>query len=50
MNLVGLLVTPAIVGFALNDNTTYSKAIALVATLIIVYALIRNRRASTSIA
>ena len=50
MNLVGLLVTPAIVGFALDGNTTYSKAIALVATLIIVYALIRNRRASTSIA
>jgi K(+)-stimulated pyrophosphate-energized sodium pump len=50
MNLVGLLVTPAIVGFALNDNTTYSKAIALIATLVIVYALIRNRRASTSIA
>jgi K(+)-stimulated pyrophosphate-energized sodium pump len=49
MNLVGLLVTPAIVGFALNDNTTYSKAIALFATLVIVYALIRNRRASTSI-
>ena len=50
MNLVGLLVTPAIVGFALGDNTDYSMAIALVATLIIVYALIRNRRASTSIA
>ncbi len=50
MNLVGLLVTPAIVEFALNDNTTYSGAIALFATLVIVYALIRNRRASTSIA
>ncbi len=50
MNLVGLLVTPAIVEFALNDNTTYSRAIALFATLVIVYALIRNRRASTSIA
>ena len=50
MNLVGLLVTPAIVGFALNDNTNASRAIALFATLIIVYALIRNRRASTSIA
>jgi len=50
MNLVGLLVTPAIVGFALGDNTDYSMAIALVATLIIVYALIRNRRGSTSIA
>jgi len=49
MNLVGLLVTPAIVGFALGDNTDYSMAIALVATLIIVYALIRNRRSSTSI-
>jgi K(+)-stimulated pyrophosphate-energized sodium pump len=49
MNLVGLLVTPAIVGFALGDNTDYSMAIALVATLVIVYALIRNRRASTSI-
>jgi K(+)-stimulated pyrophosphate-energized sodium pump len=49
MNLVGLLVTPAIVGFALGGNTDYSMAIALVATLIIVYALIRNRRASTSI-
>ena len=49
MNLVGLLVTPAIVGVALGDNTDYSMAIALVATLIIVYALIRNRRASTSI-
>jgi K(+)-stimulated pyrophosphate-energized sodium pump len=50
MNLVGLLVTPAIVGFALGDNTDYSIAIALFATLVIVYALIRNRRASTSIA
>ena len=49
MNLVGLLVTPAIVGFALGDNTDYSLVIALVATLIIVYALIRNRRASTRI-
>jgi len=49
MNLVGLLVTPAIVGFALGDNTDYSMAIALVATLVIVYALIRNRRASTRI-
>ncbi len=50
MNLVGLLVTPAIVGFALNDNKAYSNAIALVATLVIIYALIRNRRASTNIA
>ncbi len=49
MNLVGLLVTPAIVGFALNDNAGYSKAIAFFATLVIIYALVRNRRASTSI-
>ena len=45
MNLVGLLVTPAIVGFALNDNANYSRIIAAVATLVIIYALIRNRRA-----
>jgi K(+)-stimulated pyrophosphate-energized sodium pump len=49
MNLVGLLVTPAIVGFALNDNANYSRIIAAVATLVIIYALIRNRRASTNI-
>jgi K(+)-stimulated pyrophosphate-energized sodium pump len=49
MNLVGLLVTPAIVGFALNDNANYSNIIAAVATLVIIYALIRNRRASTTI-
>ena len=49
MNLVGLLVTPAIVGFALNDNANYSRIIAAVATLVIIYALIRNRRASTTI-
>ena len=49
MNLVGLLVTPAIVGFALNYNANYSRIIAAVATLVIIYALIRNRRASTTI-
>ena len=50
MNLVGLLITPAIVGFALNDHATYSKLISLVAVIVIVGALVRNRRASTSIA
>ena len=50
MNLVGLLITPAIVGFALNDHATYSKLISLVAVVVIVAALIRNRRGSTSIA
>ena len=49
MNLVGLLITPAIVGFALPTQSTNSMIIALVATAIIIGALIRNRRQSTSI-
>ena len=49
MNLVGLLITPAIVGFALDNNEGTSRLIALVATLAIVVALVRNRRASTAI-
>jgi K(+)-stimulated pyrophosphate-energized sodium pump len=49
MNLVGLLITPAIVAFALDNNEGTSRMIALVATLAIVVALIRNRRASTAI-
>jgi K(+)-stimulated pyrophosphate-energized sodium pump len=50
MNLVGLLVTPAIVGFALNGHQLISRSISLVAVVIIVGALIRNRRGSTAIA
>jgi K(+)-stimulated pyrophosphate-energized sodium pump len=50
MNLVGLLITPAIVGFALNGYQSLSKIVSLLATLVIVGALIRNRRAATSIA
>ena len=50
MNLVGLLITPAIVGFALNDHATYSKLVSLFAVVVIVAALIRNRRGSTAIA
>ncbi len=50
MNLVGLLITPAIVGFSLNNHHTWSKLIALAATLIIIGGLIHNRRKSTSIA
>ena len=50
MNLVGLLITPAIVGFALNGHQSLSKIVSLLATLVIVGALIRNRRAATSIA
>jgi len=49
MNLVGLLITPAIVGFALPTQSSASTVIALVATAFIVAALIRNRRQSTSI-
>jgi K(+)-stimulated pyrophosphate-energized sodium pump len=49
MNLVGLLITPAIVGFALPTQSSMSTVIALVATAFIVAALIRNRRQSTSI-
>jgi len=49
MNLVGLLITPAIVGFALPAQSSASVAIALGATAFIVAALIRNRRQSTSI-
>jgi K(+)-stimulated pyrophosphate-energized sodium pump len=49
MNLVGLLITPAIVAFALDNNEGTSRLIALVATLAIVVALVRNRRASTAI-
>jgi K(+)-stimulated pyrophosphate-energized sodium pump len=49
MNLVGLLITPAIVGFALPTQSSVSTAIALAATAIIIGALIRNRRQSTAI-
>jgi K(+)-stimulated pyrophosphate-energized sodium pump len=49
MNLVGLLITPAIVGFALPTQSSTSTVIALGATAFIVAALIRNRRQSTSI-
>jgi K(+)-stimulated pyrophosphate-energized sodium pump len=49
MNLVGLLITPAIVGFALPAQSSMSTVIALIATAFIVAALIRNRRQSTSI-
>ncbi|TSA21496.1 MAG: sodium-translocating pyrophosphatase [Actinomycetales bacterium] len=49
MNLVGLLVTPAIVEFALNGRGVYSASIAIFATLVIVIALIRGHRGSTNI-
>ena len=50
MNLVGLLVTPAVVSFSLGGHQLYSKLIALLAVVVIVGALVRARKASTSIA
>jgi K(+)-stimulated pyrophosphate-energized sodium pump len=49
MNLVGLLITPAIVSFALPAQSSMSLVIALIATAVIIGALIRNRRQSTTI-
>jgi K(+)-stimulated pyrophosphate-energized sodium pump len=49
MNLVGLLITPAIVSFALPTQQSTSLIISLVAVVVIIGALIRNRRQSTSI-
>jgi K(+)-stimulated pyrophosphate-energized sodium pump len=44
MNLVGLLVTPAIVEFSLNGQDWKIAFTCAVATLIIIAALVRNRR------
>jgi K(+)-stimulated pyrophosphate-energized sodium pump len=49
MNLVGLLITPAIVSFALPTQQNTSMFIALVAVLLIIGSLIRSRRQATSI-
>jgi len=49
MNLVGLLITPAIVSLALGNGETTSTLISLAAVAVIVGALIRNRRQATSI-
>ena len=49
MNLVGLLITPAIVSLALGNGETTSTVISLAAVAVIVGALIRNRRQATSI-
>ena len=49
MNLVGLLITPAIVSLALGGSTTSSTLIGIGATLVIIAALIRNRRQATAI-
>jgi K(+)-stimulated pyrophosphate-energized sodium pump len=44
MNLVGLLVTPAIVQFSLNDQSVKTAIVCAISTLIIIGALVRNRR------
>jgi len=49
MNLVALLITPAIVSFALPTQASTSMVIAAVALLLIIGSLIRNRRQATSI-
>jgi K(+)-stimulated pyrophosphate-energized sodium pump len=49
MNLVGLLITPAIVSFALPTQQSTSLIISLVAVALIIGALIRSRRQATSI-
>jgi K(+)-stimulated pyrophosphate-energized sodium pump len=49
MNLVGLLITPAIVSLALGNGQTTSTVISLLAVAVIVGALVRNRRQATSI-
>ena len=50
MNLVALLITPAIVSFSLKGHAVASGLIAAVAVLVIIYALIRSARAGTVIA
>ena len=49
MNLVGLLITPAIVSLALGNGQTTSTVISLLAVAVIIGALVRNRRQATSI-
>ncbi len=49
MNLVGLLITPAIVGFTLDNNEQINKVIALFATAVIIFALVQNRKHATVI-
>jgi len=50
MNLVGLLITPAIVGFILDNNEQMNLVIALIASALIIFALVRNRKRATAIA
>jgi len=49
MNLVGLLITPAVVGLTVDGNTLLSASIAIGAVVVLVFTLIRNRKQSTMI-
>jgi K(+)-stimulated pyrophosphate-energized sodium pump len=49
MNLVGLLVTPAIVALTLDENDTARVGIALLALAVIIYSLVRSRRKATAL-
>lgn len=49
MNLVGLLITPAIVSLALGNGETKSQLIAALAVVVIIGALVRNRKQATAI-
>jgi K(+)-stimulated pyrophosphate-energized sodium pump len=44
MNLVGLLVTPAVVEFSLKGQDARTAIVCVIATVIIIGALVRNRR------
>jgi hypothetical protein len=49
MNLVAVLITPAIVSFALGGHTSINHIIAVVAMALIIIQMIRARRAATAI-
>jgi hypothetical protein len=49
MNLVGLLITPAVVALTVDGNTLLSTSIAIGAVVVLVLTLIRNRKQSTMI-
>jgi K(+)-stimulated pyrophosphate-energized sodium pump len=49
MNLVGLLVTPAIVSLTLAENSTARVGISLLALAVIIYSLVRSRRKATAL-
>jgi K(+)-stimulated pyrophosphate-energized sodium pump len=50
MNLVALLITPAVVSLALGGHNSINKAISAGAILVIIFAIVRSRKGSTEIA